>query len=171
MLHPTQELEPPANPARFKWEAEHGMPEPARILQRLVSENHGLLIAAPEQNGGYTSLLKNSIDWISRPDSYHPCKLPVLPGKICAKISASPFIAGGLGSQDALDIVLHRLGILVVPTRFDLDFAHRVPDTGRQSTNSATEELARQVGSILVEVTCRLIDHRLKSWNGVVLDS
>jgi chromate reductase, NAD(P)H dehydrogenase (quinone) len=140
------------------WESEHGLPEAARTLQKLVSENHGLLIATPEHNGGYTSLLKNSIDWVSRPDPYHRAERPVFPGKVCAMISASPHATGGLRSQLALDMVLHRLGMLVVPTQFHLGYAHAAFDAEGQLTSSATAAMARHVGATLVDVTCRLID-------------
>ncbi|WP_321930980.1 NADPH-dependent FMN reductase [Paraburkholderia guartelaensis] len=39
----------------------------AKALQALVAEHDALLIATPEYNGGYTALLKNAIDWVSRP--------------------------------------------------------------------------------------------------------
>jgi NAD(P)H-dependent FMN reductase len=47
-------------------EAVSGLPAEARELQALVANHHGLLVASPEYNGGYTALLKNALDWISR---------------------------------------------------------------------------------------------------------
>jgi chromate reductase, NAD(P)H dehydrogenase (quinone) len=152
------------------WEAEHGLPEAARTLQTLVSENHGLLIATPEHNGGYTTLLKNSIDWISRPDDYQLSRRPVFPGKVSAMISASPHPTGGLRSQLALEMVLHRLGVLVVPTQFYLGCAHKAFDPDGELTSAATDALARHVGSILVDVACRLVVDRAASldWGGSI---
>ena len=49
------------------WEAEHGVPRNAQVLQELIGVHDGLLIATPEHNGGYTALLKNVLDWVSRP--------------------------------------------------------------------------------------------------------
>ncbi len=145
------------------WEAEHGLPEPVRTLQTLVSENQGLLIAAPEHNGGYTPLLKNSIDWISRPDDYFSDRHAVFPGKVSAVISASPLSSGGLESQLALGAVLQRLGVLVVPAHFHLGCAHKAFDPNESLTSSATESLVRHVGSTLVEVASRLIGGRAKT--------
>src|SRR4051794_33986708 len=50
-------------------EEEQGAPENALALQRLLAEHDGLLIASPEHNGGYTAMLKNAVDWISRTTS------------------------------------------------------------------------------------------------------
>jgi chromate reductase len=49
------------------WEVEYGLPECARALEALFAQLHALLIATPEHNGGYTALLKNALDWASRP--------------------------------------------------------------------------------------------------------
>jgi chromate reductase, NAD(P)H dehydrogenase (quinone) len=52
------------------WEAEHGLPEGAQKLKALLASHRGLLIATPEHNGGYTALLKNALDWMSRPNGF-----------------------------------------------------------------------------------------------------
>ncbi|RTE91339.1 NAD(P)H-dependent oxidoreductase [Bradyrhizobium sp. LVM 105] len=68
------------------WEAEHA--QLRRELRLLVAEPHGLSIAFPEHNGGYTALLKNSIDWISPPEEYEKREGSVLLGKLAAVMSA-----------------------------------------------------------------------------------
>ena len=49
-------------------EAEQGIPEHARRLRQLLDEHQGLIIVSPEYNGFITPLIKNTLDWISRPD-------------------------------------------------------------------------------------------------------
>ncbi len=47
-------------------EAEHGVPDNAVKLARLIADHDGLLIASPEYNASIPPLVKNTIDWVSR---------------------------------------------------------------------------------------------------------
>src|SRR5207249_1812617 len=49
-----------------------GAPENAKKLKKLFVEHHGFLISAPEYNSSITAVLKNTIDWISRPVQGEP---------------------------------------------------------------------------------------------------
>src|SRR3712207_4025678 len=60
-------------------------PEPVVDLRRRVREADGLLIATPEYNYGVPGVLKNAIDWASRPAA-DSCLL----GKPVAIMGAAP---------------------------------------------------------------------------------
>jgi chromate reductase len=71
-----------------------GDPEPVVALKRAIGEADALLIATPEYNHGVPGVLKNAIDWASRPPS-----ATVLAGKPAALIGASPGRTGTARAQ------------------------------------------------------------------------
>ncbi len=48
-------------------EAESGIPEPVEALKSRVAAAHGLVLVTPEYNQGVPGVLKNTIDWLTRP--------------------------------------------------------------------------------------------------------
>jgi len=50
-------------------EATEGIPEPVVQLQDQIAEADGLIIATPEYNHSIPGVLKNALDWLSRPPS------------------------------------------------------------------------------------------------------
>jgi chromate reductase len=131
------------------WESEHGRPAGARALKALIGEHHALLIATPEHNGGYTALLKNALDWASRPTESDPSGLEPFAGKASAVVSASPGALGGLRSQIALQVSLHKLGLLVIPESFALSTAHKAFDETGRLLDANAEKMVRGVGAAL----------------------
>jgi NAD(P)H-dependent FMN reductase len=87
-------------------ETADGIPEPVTILKNAIAASHGLLIATPEYNNSIPGVLKNAIDWLTRP----PDDIKrVFRGRPVALIGAS---AGGYGtilSQNAWLPVLRTL--------------------------------------------------------------
>jgi NAD(P)H-dependent FMN reductase len=131
-------------------EAAHGPPQQALALKELLAQHHALLIATPEYNGGYSGLLKNALDWMSRPTQADPSGLQGFSGKFAALVSASPGALGGLRSQIALQMALSKLGLLVIPDAFALSHAHEAFDESGQLKDPTSDQLARRVGAALV---------------------
>ncbi|MBP0622419.1 NADPH-dependent FMN reductase [Cupriavidus consociatus] len=133
------------------FEQEYGMPAAARELQRLLAEHDALLVASPEYNGGYTALLKNAIDWISRPMATGESGVQLFQGKVAAVISASPGPMGGIRSMLGMRGVLEKLGMLVIPQGFSLAAAHQAFDADGGLIQKPVETEVRAVGARLVE--------------------
>ena len=88
-------------------EAAHGVPAAVETLKDAIAAADGLLIATPEYNASIPGVLKNAIDWLSRPSDDIA---RVFGNKPVALIGASP---GGLGTvlaQHAWLPVLKKLG-------------------------------------------------------------
>jgi chromate reductase, NAD(P)H dehydrogenase (quinone) len=132
-------------------EATHGVPDRARELQALMERHHGLLIATPEHNGGYTALLKNALDWVSRAKGADVPGYSPLGGKIAALLSASPGALGGIRSQLSLQVVLHKMGAQVIPQNFALGAAHQAFDEQGGLTGAGVDIAVRKVGEALVQ--------------------
>ena len=104
-------------------EASGGLPDGARALKALMIEHHGFLISAPEYNSSISAVLKNAIDWVSRPQPNEPSAV-AFRGKIAALLAASPGNLGGIRGLFTVRQVLTTLGVLVLPTQFGLPRAN-----------------------------------------------
>ncbi len=91
-----------------------GLPEKALQLQQLMLDHDALLISCPEYNGSITPLLKNVIDWTSRPAA-GVAGGSATRGKVAALLSTSPGALGGLRGLVHVRAILCGIGALVVP--------------------------------------------------------
>jgi chromate reductase, NAD(P)H dehydrogenase (quinone) len=94
-------------------ETESGVPENARAFRNLLEQHDVFVIASPEYNGSFPALLKNVIDWTSRPV---PGERPagVFRGKKAALLSASPGPGGGNRGLRHLRELLQMIGVDVL---------------------------------------------------------
>lgn len=86
-------------------DTEDSKPSAAKALQQQIADADGLFIVTPEYNYGIPGVLKNAIDWVSR-----PAYKSVLAGKPVAIASVSMGPVGGARAQAQLKEVL--LGVL-----------------------------------------------------------
>ena len=104
-------------------EAEQGMPENGKKLKKLFIDHDGLLIASPEYNSSFPAVLKNAIDWVSRPAPGEP-SLVAFRGKVATLMSASPGALGGLRGLVHVRSILGNLGVIVLPEQIAVAQAH-----------------------------------------------
>ena len=93
-----------------------GTPENVFKLKDLFKSHDGFLISCPEYNSSITPLLKNTIDWVSRP-APNETPLECFKGKVAALMSASPGKLGGLRGLVHVRSILGNIGVLVLPTQ------------------------------------------------------
>lgn len=104
-------------------ESADGLPANARKLKDLFLAHDGLLISCPEYNSSITPLLKNVIDWVSRPVAGE-APLQCFDGKVAALLAASPGALGGLRGLVTVRSILGNIKVLVLPDQFALAKAH-----------------------------------------------
>jgi chromate reductase, NAD(P)H dehydrogenase (quinone) len=129
-------------------EAGPGLPDNARELKRLMMAHDGFLLSCPEYNSSISGVLKNAIDWVSRPQPNEP-PAPAFRGKVASLLAASPGNLGGIRGLFAVRQVLTVLGTIVLPTQFGLARASEafteegaLKDAGQQkSVDNVTAEL------------------------------
>lgn len=78
-------------------------------LRGAIAAADGIIFAAPEYNHGISGVLKNILDWASRP--YGKSELT---GKPVMSFSASPAFTGGVRSQQQLNETLLAIGSKVM---------------------------------------------------------
>ena len=78
----------------FNQDIEQNMPNKVREFKTKIREADAILIATPEYNFSVPGVLKNAIDWASRPYGDNP-----FDGKPVAIMSASPGMLGGANAQ------------------------------------------------------------------------
>lgn len=104
-----------------------GVPENVLKLRELLADHQALFIASPEYNGFITPLLKNTLDWLSRPYEDTP-GLALYSGKWAALVSASPGGLGGIRAMPLAQQLLANLGLIVLPQPMSLSKAHTAFD-------------------------------------------
>jgi chromate reductase, NAD(P)H dehydrogenase (quinone) len=88
-------------------EAAQGIPALIESLKRKIMQADGLLLVTPEYNNSMPGVLKNAVDWLSRPPSDIA---KVFGGRPVALMGASPGGFGTILSQNAWLPVLRTLG-------------------------------------------------------------
>lgn len=129
------------------FEATSGLPDSCITLKTALATHDALLIASPEYNGFFSPLLKNAIDWASRPLDGQSSPFT---GKVAALLAASPGALGGIRGLPAVRQLFSNLGVLVTPGQMSLPRAHEAFDAQGTLQNKAQREMLEGVVSDLL---------------------
>ena len=138
-------------------EQAHGIPENGRKLKQLFLEHQGLLISAPEYNSSITAVLKNTIDWVSRPAPGEP-SLAAFLGKVAALLSASPGALGGLRGLVHVRAILGNIRVLVLPEQVAVVKAHEAFQDDGSLKDAKLQEAVLAIGKNLAQTVRKLAD-------------
>jgi NAD(P)H-dependent FMN reductase len=95
-------------------ETAEGLPPAAREFRKLLAEHDLFVIASPEYNGSFPALLKNVIDWTSRPAAPGERSTALYRGKTAALLAGSPGPGGGRRGLRHLRELLEMIGVTIV---------------------------------------------------------
>lgn len=112
------------------WEMENGIPENTKKLKKLFQDADGFFIASPEYNSTFSPLLKNIIDWMSRPHEEGEPMLSAYKGKIAAIGAVSPGALGGIRGLPSLRDMLSNIGVHVIPMQIAVGGKDTLNDDG-----------------------------------------
>ena len=136
-------------------EEKEGMPPAAKRLRGLFVSHPAFLIVSPENNGSMSSLLKNTIDWLSR-DTEGRSGLEPYQGKVAALMAASPGAFGGVIGLTHLRMSLSRLLVHVIPDQFPLPKADQAFAEDGSLTQAWAQKSVQTVAKKLIETTTRM---------------
>jgi chromate reductase, NAD(P)H dehydrogenase (quinone) len=125
-----------------------GGPIAVARLREAVADADALLFATPEYNRSIPGVLKNAVDWASRPPSASPLR-----NKPVAVIGASTGMFGAVWAQTDLRKVLGATGARVAEVELALSHAHeRLDPAGYPSDPTQAGALRDSVGVLLGEL-------------------
>lgn len=130
-------------------EIEHPAPPAVQRVREAVKNADGIWFFTPEYNHSYPGVLKNLIDWLSRPASKE--ERQVLSRKPAAVSGASPGLGGTTTAQDLLVMLLSLLNANVMnqPRLVIPNVTQQTDETGKLKLNASIPYLEKQADAFL----------------------
>jgi chromate reductase, NAD(P)H dehydrogenase (quinone) len=136
-------------------EKSEGLPAGAKKFKELMLAHHGLLIASPEYNSSISGVLKNAIDWASRPAPGEP-PLACFNDKVAGLMAASPGKLGGLRGLVTLRSILSNINVLVIPGQVTLGNAHEAFGEDGRLKDAKQQAAVEKIGASVAHLIARL---------------
>ena len=138
-------------------ESTEGMPKQAREFKNLLIEHDGFLIASPEYNSAFSSLLKNAIDWASRSESGNEPPLVAYRGKVAAIMATSPGGLGGIRGLVFLRMLLGNIGVFVLPEQQVIPHAFKAFGDDGSLVDTKQQQAVVNLGIKLTQITEKIV--------------
>jgi len=126
-------------------------PEPlpgVAALRAAIGAADGILIMTPEYNYGLPGVLKNALDWASRPYAKS-----TLAGKPVLSVSSSPAFTGGVRALAQLNETLLAIGARIVPgPQVVIGSAHEKIHEGRLVDAAVLNFLSQSLEGLFLEI-------------------
>jgi len=120
-------------------------PAPVEALREAIAGADAVLVATPEYNASIPGVLKNALDWASRPVADN-----VLRGKPAAVIGASTGLFGAVWAQAEVRKVLGAIGAEVVDRELPVMQAHaQFDEYGNLREEDLRNQLAEHVTALV----------------------
>jgi len=128
---------------------EYSAPASVQHVREAVKSANGIWIFTPEYNHSYPGVLKNLIDWLSRPISKE--ERQVLIHKPIAISGISPGMGGTVTAQDLLAMLLSMLNadIMNVPRLAIPNAAQQTDENGKLKLTTSMPYLEKQADAFL----------------------
>ena len=136
-------------------EKAEGLPASGRKLKDLFLANKGLLLSCPEYNSSITAVLKNTIDWVSRPVQGQ-APLAEFDGKVASLMAASPGALGGLRGLVTVRSILGNIKVTVLPEQMAVTKANEAFNADGTLKDAKQQEQAMRLGANVANVVKKL---------------
>eukprot|EP01116_Phalansterium_solitarium_P001995 TRINITY_DN11856_c0_g1_i1.p1 TRINITY_DN11856_c0_g1~~TRINITY_DN11856_c0_g1_i1.p1 ORF type:complete len:250 (+),score=63.87 TRINITY_DN11856_c0_g1_i1:81-830(+) len=114
------------------------------LLRQKVLEADGILLAVAEYNSSLTAVLKNAIDWASRPPNSWD-------NKVVAMVGGAPGIYATVRVQNHLRVVFAGINAKLLPQAATIPFVHKAVSATGDVLDASAQNALDQVGKALVE--------------------
>ena len=139
----------------FDEDQEINAPETVERLRASIAKADGVFFVTPEYNSSIPGVLKNALDWVSRPIATNTIR-----NKPVAVIGVSTGGFGAVWSQAELRKVLSAMGARVVDGEVAVGHAmDRFDSLGRLNDPNLEEQVREVVLQLLVEAECVAVAH------------
>lgn len=142
----------------YNQDHENDPPAPVTRFKNEVSKADALLFVTPEHNRSVSTLMKNAIDWGSRPYGQS-----VWGGKTAFVTGTTPGAIGTALAQENLRLMLNFLGVITLPAEAYITFKAGLIDDAGNITDESTAKFLQGFVDKLATLTAQTAVAKQKS--------